>query len=270
MNSNIRNIILIIFVILLFILLEFKNKVLKKEFFDESKPYTLYDNFKYSKKLSISDIKNLKKSQVKMTDILRQFDRICRKHNLKYWCCDGTLLGAIRHKGWIPYDGDIDVGMLDKDYTKLSKVIQKELPKNMWLQDKTTDTNYKLNIPKIRDLNSCYIGYKDESSHNGLQLDIFLFQEKDDKICYMFNKTKYEKKDILPLAEGLFEDINVYIPNESEIILKKIYGDNYMNLLPVNKRYPHESDGNGKFWPDKTCHFHLKKYPQLYENNKDK
>ena len=45
-----------------------------------------FDNYKFSDKLSIQNINNLKKSQIKMTDMLREFNRICRKYNLKYWC----------------------------------------------------------------------------------------------------------------------------------------------------------------------------------------
>ena len=51
--------------------------------------------------------------------MLRELDDICRKNNLKYWVTCGTLIGCLRHKGWIPWDSDIDVGMLEKDYKKL-------------------------------------------------------------------------------------------------------------------------------------------------------
>jgi lipopolysaccharide cholinephosphotransferase len=51
-----------------------------------------------------------------MTEMLRSFDKVCRKYNLKYWCVGGTFIGTIRHHGWIPYDGDVDVCMLDTDY----------------------------------------------------------------------------------------------------------------------------------------------------------
>ena len=61
-----------------------------------------------------------------LLELLRKFDFICRKHNLKYSLCGGTLLGAIRHKGFIPWDDDVDVFMLRDEYIKFCKVFNKE------------------------------------------------------------------------------------------------------------------------------------------------
>ena len=121
----------------------------------------------------------LQSSQNKMSKMLEIFDNISRKYGFMYWASDGTLLGIIRHNGWIPWDGDIDIGMLDTDYEKFRDIISKELPDYLWLQDKISDANYKNNtLVKIRDLHSCYVEYTKKSknnqkSHNGLQLDIF-------------------------------------------------------------------------------------------------
>jgi lipopolysaccharide cholinephosphotransferase len=59
------------------------------------------------------NVKDLKKIQL---DILDYFDSFCKKNKINYWIDCGTLLGAIRHKGYIPWDDDIDVGMMRKDY----------------------------------------------------------------------------------------------------------------------------------------------------------
>lgn len=59
-------------------------------------------------------------------DILIEIDAICRKHNISYWLDFGTLLGSVRHKGFIPWDDDVDVAMLYDDYIKFQEVIQKE------------------------------------------------------------------------------------------------------------------------------------------------
>ncbi len=60
-------------------------------------------------------------------DMLREIDRICKKHKLEYWLDFGTLLGAARHKGFIPWDDDMDISMMNGDYEKLLDVIEDEL-----------------------------------------------------------------------------------------------------------------------------------------------
>jgi lipopolysaccharide cholinephosphotransferase len=122
------------------------------------------------------NIDNLKKSQSIMTEMLRSFDLVCRKYNLKYWCVGGTFIGVVRHKGWIPYDGDIDVCMLDTDY-EIFRTKANELSSDLWLQFKDNDPLYNINIRKIRNLNSYYTTYPPRDSHTGLQIDIFLHKK---------------------------------------------------------------------------------------------
>ena len=65
----------------------------------------------------------LKKDQLEMLKVLVAFAEICDKHDIKWWLCSGTLLGAARHKGFIPWDDDMDVTMFKEDYMKLEKVL---------------------------------------------------------------------------------------------------------------------------------------------------
>ena len=60
-------------------------------------------------------------------DLLYEYQRVCEKYGLKYWACDGTLLGAVRHKGFIPWDDDIDVIMFRKEFDKLNEILKYEL-----------------------------------------------------------------------------------------------------------------------------------------------
>ena len=59
--------------------------------------------------------------------LIKEFERICKKHNLKWWACGGTLLGAARHKGFIPWDDDVDVAMLRPDYNRFLDVAAAEI-----------------------------------------------------------------------------------------------------------------------------------------------
>ena len=78
--------------------------------------------------LTDNELKQMHKIQLNM---LIEFDKVCRNNNIKYILDAGTLLGAIRHKGFIPWDDDIDVRMLRDDYEKFCVVANKELPDKM-------------------------------------------------------------------------------------------------------------------------------------------
>jgi phosphorylcholine metabolism protein LicD len=209
--------------------------------------------------------------QTKMTGMLKVFDKLCKENNIKYWAMSGTLLGIVRHKGWIPHDGDIDLGILTEDLAKFKKISWK-LPIDLWFQDKD-DKKWKNDhkyMAKIRDLSSCYIEYtkkkKDNRlSHNGLQIDLFIhYPNGNGKLDNIVIK-QLNQKDIFPLKKGTFEGMEVPIPNDSRKLLIEEYGKDYMKLPPKNKRYPHE----GACWVYKTCPHHKKIYPNLYisENN---
>ncbi len=81
---------------------------------------------------------------------LLEVDRICRKHNIKYFLGGGTLLGAIRHKGFIPWDDDSDIMMLREDYDKFCKIAADELPANMSFQSNKTDKSCFYEFSKLR------------------------------------------------------------------------------------------------------------------------
>ena len=174
---------------------------------------------KLFKDFSKKELVNLQKGQIIMTNMLKEFDNICRTNRLKYWCVGGTLIGAVRHKGWIPHDADIDVAMLKSDYERLQNIIQKNLSKDYWFQNISTDKYYKSYVGKIRYLYAQYDDWKDESWHNGLQLDIFVFKDNHNDILLAPYEGKGDIKSIarniiFPLKELYFDDVLVYVPND--------------------------------------------------------
>lgn len=116
----------------------------------------------------------LKSLQSIELEILLEVDRICKKHNIKYFLVAGTLLGAIRHKGFIPWDDDVDICMPIEDYYKFCKVAKTELKKDYFLQNFKTDFSDRW-FAKVRKSNTTCIekGYINSKIHQGIWIDIF-------------------------------------------------------------------------------------------------
>ncbi len=78
---------------------------------------------------------NLRLVQLTSFAILKRFDRFARQNGLGYWLDFGSLLGAVRHKGFIPWDDDMDIGMMRDDYDKLYEICKSELPEDLVLTE---------------------------------------------------------------------------------------------------------------------------------------
>ena len=96
----------------------------------------------------------LRRQQMRMLEILLEVDRICKQHHIPYWLSSGTLIGALRHNGFIPWDDDLDIEMLRSDYLRLMQVLPEELPEWLVLQNDETDPNYFYFYAKVRDRRS--------------------------------------------------------------------------------------------------------------------
>lgn len=251
----------------------------------------------------------LRKLQLIELEILKEVDKICKKHNIVYYMAEGSLLGTIRHNGFIPWDDDLDIAMLRSDYEKFLKIAPKEISKKYKIQHFTTIKNYWSPFIKVRYLdNSEYAQKHIEhlTDHNGPLLDIFpidsvpnenspkqyiqafkvklyrgmlglkLYRkpknlktyivwflakfytiknlhQKLDKTFKKYNNENnpylvnlasyynYKKQTFSKDFYGTpryvkFEDIMVPVPKEAEKILTKIYGEDYTNIPPIEKR----------------------------------
>ena len=136
------------------------------------------------------DIRTL---QLHILEILSVVDRVCKDNNIRYYIVDGTMLGAIRHKGFIPWDDDIDVGIPRKDYEFFIKNAEKWLPKPYELICAENDTNYPFPFAKVQDSNTTLIERKSMKYLGGVYIDIFpLDGVPDNKIMQKIHFAKYQ------------------------------------------------------------------------------
>lgn len=138
-------------------------------------------------------------------EMLIELDRICRKYQIKYSLDGGTLLGAIRHKGFIPWDDDIDVIMLREEYIKFKAACIEDMnTEKFFLQDYTTDKYYRWGYAKIRRNNTEFIRLGQERSkhHQGIFIDLFVVDNVPDKkmtrsihhfLCFLVRKSLYSE-----------------------------------------------------------------------------
>jgi len=117
------------------------------------------------------NMNDLQKCQL---NILKDFIKVCKKNNLRYYLVSGSCLGAVRHKGFIPWDDDIDVGMPREDYNKLV-TLQSDFQERYFIQTYKTDKKYLYNFAKIRDCETTYIenNFMTTQINHGVWLDVF-------------------------------------------------------------------------------------------------
>lgn len=128
----------------------------------------------------------LRKQQLRMLEILLYIDKVCKENNIKYWLSSGTLLGAVRHGSFIPWDDDLDIEMLREDYERFIKIF----PNNdkYALQTISTDPNYFYAFSKVRDLHSLITEYGQDKyyKYKGLFVDVFSIERVPRIICRLY------------------------------------------------------------------------------------
>lgn len=146
-------------------------------------------------------------------DIYLELAKVCKKHNLTFWGDGGTLLGAIRHNGFIPWDDDMDIIMPREDYNKLLKIGPQEFNHPYFLQTPYSDPGFVFSYTKLRNSNtSCISKWFAKGGFNqGIHIDIFpldyinldKFEEEKAIIteCIMKNSS-YMRRNSVDILEG--------------------------------------------------------------------
>lgn len=256
-------------------------------------------------------IEILKKLHNIEMELLDEFVRICKLHKLEYFLIGGTLLGAIRHKGFIPWDDDIDIGMPRDDFEKFIDLCKSELKNIYYIKSYRTSNAYWMPFIKMCKSNTLFLEKKNlslENEKNGIFIDIFsydnvsniktiqkiqsfiikkiqatiqmkiwikkekknilkhlinvlfnfkILQDLQQKMMIGFTKKnssyqinwggKYGRKKetihtniLYPTLEAIFEGKYYRIPNQWDRYLTQIYGADYMEIPPPEKRENHE------------------------------
>lgn len=132
--------------------------------------------------------------QLKILEILQAVDKTCKEHNLRYYLTAGTMLGAIRHKGFIPWDDDADIAMPRPDYELLIANAKQWLPTQYELICAENDKNYSLPFAKIQDAETTIIEHSHLRYLGGVYMDVFpLDGLPDNKIVRYFHVRRYKK-----------------------------------------------------------------------------
>ena len=95
-------------------------------------------------KITVHDV------HVVLLEMLKDIDALCRKHNIPYFLNGGTALGAVRHKGFIPWDDDADISMMREDFDRFREVIKTDLPDKYVAQCFANDRRYNVLIPGMK------------------------------------------------------------------------------------------------------------------------
>ena len=127
--------------------------------------------------------KNIKKLQKKELEIMKYFNNFCEENNIKYYLAYGTLIGAVRHHGFIPWDDDVDIFVSGEDFLKLKEVFNKKIHNNKYFyQTLQTENNYYLLWDKVRLNDTIFVeeGWENNDINNGIFIDIFPLLEYPD------------------------------------------------------------------------------------------
>ena len=173
--------------------------------------------------------KKMKKVWRVELDLLTKLSEVCEKYNLKFYADAGTLLGAVRHKGFIPWDDDIDVAMFRGDYDKLLEIGDKEFKHPYFLQTTYSDKNYVRGHAQLRNSNTTAIlleeqkDSKDIKYNQGIFIDIFVLD------AVVEDKKKLEKqKRKIELRKKI---LNSYIyQNDDNITFKRKMIRPFLNI----------------------------------------
>lgn len=164
---------------------------------------------------------DLRKVQLLQLKMAKEIKRVCEKYGISYSMLAGTMLGAVRHEGFIPWDDDLDIGMLRGDYDRFLAVAPKEMGGDYFVQTWDTDPQYALPFAKVRLEKTRYTEKNAGEAviHDGIYVDVFVF----DNIPEQPRKQKAHKRVTYLLQRMLLAKNGYCLWDENETGKKRAY-----------------------------------------------
>jgi len=134
--------------------------------------------------LSEEDFTLLHKS---LSEMLKDFDEVCKKYDIKYFLCGGSMLGAIRNNHIIPWDDDIDIFVTREDYERFNDIFKTELASKYWNQIPGITKDFSVMAGKLRKKGTIFLAREDASEEEaGIWIDIFILENTYDNAVLRF------------------------------------------------------------------------------------
>lgn len=168
--------------------------------------------------------------------ILKEIKRICDKHKIIYYLSSGTLLGAIRHGGFIPWDDDIDIEMPLPDYKRFLKVCETELDKRFFLQNYKTDPNDHQAFTKIRMNHTTFMPshHTKHHIHHGFWVDVFpVVKLPKSRVIQSINKKLIQISNYVQMGDFIKANYDEFYGKLGKVGIKLVLA---FNKLPMSFR----------------------------------
>ncbi len=170
----------------------------------------------------------LRQAQLITLRLLKIVDYVCKKNEIKYWLDGGTLLGAVRHGGFIPWDDDVDIGMTREDYEKFVSIAPQQMPPDIFVQNFNTTRFAGNTWTQIKDRGSYMKINSDGTHHMGVYMDIFpcdsYSEDKNQRLREKLYKLLYIRVQAInaPFKKPYFRGSNA-AKNAVKLALKMIF-----------------------------------------------
>lgn len=199
-------------------------------------------------------------------DLLAEFDRVCKKHGIKYIASGGTMLGAARHKGFIPWDDDVDLMMMRDEYEKLCEIAPTEFKHPYFFQTEDTDPGFMRYFARLRNSETTGIqafeaGYN-YKYNQGIFIDIFPMDAViDDKKLF-----ERQYQDMIAIKKKIFKACcwGHHLPYTNTIgyrikryLILPLFGQLLEKYFNVNKLFHLYMDVCKRFNKEKTEYISL-------------